>query len=305
MTHPDFPSHNRPNSKGSVAVALKVPEKFAFALASVLMDLKSVSPTLADEIVIFHDGMSRGTKASLRKICDLRFERFRFPTNLTSIQELPAVTTWSPLVFASFDFLTLLNEFDSVIQLDYDLRLLRDISDLLPNKAHMTVSPSYPLREFFVNPIENYDLQANGFLTWSFSSRIRNPSEMRDFCYEKLAEHAQNLRYPEMAILAMMQQEFSLEVKNVPGKIWTPHPLEAEEDARILHSYGGDKFWTTVRNEIWEQNYSQWLQMGGRPYLARNHREKFAAHCKKLLDLVYIQVRKFMHLAKPNIRKHK
>lgn len=249
--------------EGRTAVAFKVPREHAFAVASVLMDLNRVSPLLADEVVIYHDGLRLRDRHALRKIQPIRFVRYRFPVRLWGLRQYPAIRSWTTLLFASFDFLLLLEEFETVIQLDYDLVLQEDISEMVPDSYDLAVSSSIKLEEMLRTELKDYDLSQNGFLTWSFSSSIGDPRILRKFCYDKLAELGGDLNYPEMAIFGLMAQRFGLTKKILPSELWTPHPFDAGPEAKVLHSYGHHKFWTTVHNSTWEDNQAKWVELGG------------------------------------------
>lgn len=273
--------------EGRIAVAFKVPRKHAFAVASVLIDLNRVSPELADEVIIFHDGLRLRDRRALRKIRPIRFVRYRFPLRLWCLRRYPAIRNWSTLLFASFDFLLLLEEFETVIQLDYDLVLQEDISEMVPGSYDLAVSSSIKLEEMLRTELKDYDLSQKGFLTWSFCSSIGDPRILRKFCYDKLAELGGALIYPEMAIFGLMAERFGLTKKMLPSELWTPHPFDAGPEAKVLHSYGHHKFWTTVSNSTWEDNYASWLELGGSEHRA-------GIPLRTLINKAQVQLRKRM-----------
>ncbi len=253
--------------KKKTAIVFKLTGNFAFALASMLLDLKRVSSPFFDEIIVFHDGISRKQKRLLHSILPVRFICYKFPIRSLSVRLSPPVLYFTPLVFASFECIKLLEEFENVIQLDYDQIVLRDFSELAEGPFSMRVCQlNAHVRVMLREEIDGYDLDRRGFLTLAFNDSLPKRQELYEFCYEELRRNARKLLMPEMAIFSFMVEKFSITLDYVPVEVYTPHPRDATEAAKILHGHSFPKFWNGLENAQWEGNYRQWLSMGGAPY---------------------------------------
>jgi len=253
--------------KKKVAFVFKLTGNFDFALASMLMDLKRTQSRLPDEIIVFHDGIPLESKNLLYSILPVRFVKYKFPIKSPSVRFSRTVRHFTPLVFASFECLRLLEEFDTVIQLDYDQVILDDISELAVGSFSIRACQlNATVRVMLRREISGYDLNQRGFITLGFGSDLTNYQELYDFCYQELRRNANRLIMPEMAIFAFMVEKFGIQIDFVPLEVYTPHPRDATAKAKVLHGHSQPKFWNGLANAQWQANYKHWLEMGGRPY---------------------------------------
>lgn len=195
--------------------------------------------------------------------------RYRFPIRSPVIRFSASVRHFTPLVFASFECLKLLEEFETVIQLDYDQVILGDISALAVGDFSMRACQlNSPVKIMLRGTVSGYSLEALGFLTLAFGDKLANHRDLYHFCYRELRRSYRELFMPEMAIFAFMVERFSVPIEFLPLEVWTPHPRDATEKAVVLHGHSQPKFWNGLHCDQWNENYRQWLAMGGRRYRA-------------------------------------
>lgn len=257
-------------TKKDTAIVFGLTSNHIFAVACVMMDLKRMSPKIADEIVIFYDReLKSSDRELLNNIWPSRFIKYNFPIEDTSIFNQGTLNYFSKMVFSKFECLRLLDTYKNVLWLDYDILIKRDISGLLtPSESgiKMMPSPGCPVRNQLHEPVADYDMEAeaNCASTFVFQDNLLNYLELYKFCYEKLEKYAKHLFCPEQAIFDFMIQEFKLKIDPIDYKVYSPHPLDPGiEDARIVHAFGQPKFWNGLQNEQWNSNYNRWKALGG------------------------------------------
>lgn len=243
----------------------------SFAIGTFLVNINNVCPDIADEFVIFHDGKMPGRDMQLMsRILPTRFIEYRLPEAVTAVLK-DGAGHFTPMVFCKYECLNLLTDYRTVVWSDYDTIVLDDISEIF--------NPTSPLKmllmengsaKSFLHPIEEYDMDTWGMCGSLFvlQDNLENYMDMYNFCYEKLCIYCQNLYLGEQAIFDIMLQEFSLKPERLSHSTYTPHPRDHTQypHAKILHAYGGSKFWNGLQNTLWQKYYGQWRSMGGSAY---------------------------------------
>lgn len=252
---------------------------FAFAMASVIMDLKRLCPGIADEVVILHDGkLTQRDRQCLSTLWQTRFIPYEFPFAGNPLFKRNTLGYFTKMVFAKFECLRLLQDYATVLFLDYDIVVKQDISELMaPCPCAMRMLPgggilaSQLLRRYRTQSLDGYNLSVDGICASTFVFQHHLPDYMKlyDFCYAALEKYARHLYLPEQVIFSFMMQEFRLSFEPIDPLLYTPHPqnVSAAERAKIVHAYGQPKFWNGLQNEQWDRNYAAWLELGGTPYL--------------------------------------
>jgi len=256
------------------AVVFTVSNNLVFAVASVLMDLKHFSPSIADEIVIFHNGIQKKDQELLKNILliPIRFINYSLPYKDSSFIPNTIIDYFTCMVFAKFECLRLLNEYKNILLLDYDIVIQKDISELFDKckSGIKMMRGDFLVRQQLKHDIDDYDMEVQGTAagTFVFQDHMGNYNEMYTFCYQSLMKYANVLSLPEQAIFDFMIQDFQLNVETINIQTYSPHPtnIELATDARIIHAYGQPKFWNGLYNKQWDDNYKNWLLMGGAGY---------------------------------------
>lgn len=243
----------------------------SFAMGSFLVNIKVVCPDIADEFVIFHDGaLPESDMQFMAQILPIRFIEYRLPEVVADVLKSGA-GHFTPMVFCKYECFKLLADYSTVVWSDYDTVILDDFSEVF--------TPTAPIKmllmengsaQSFLNPIEEYDMNTWGVCgsLFALQDSLEQYTDMYNFCYEKLYVYCQNLKMGEQAIFDILLQEFCLKPERLQHSIYTPHPSEYAQnpDAKILHAYGGPKFWNGLENVLWQKYYAQWRSMGGSSY---------------------------------------
>ena len=253
------------------AIVFGLTSNHIFAVATVIMDLKKYSPLIADEIVIFSDlEIKKRDKNILTKFFPIKFLVYDFPIEKVNIFNQSTLSYFSKMCFSKYECLRLLNEYKTVMWLDYDIVITRDISDLMQESIFgikMMSSPGCTVLNQLHEPVADYDMYATAICasTFVFHDNLKDFNEMYEFCYLKLFKYAKYLHLGEQAIFDFMIQEFKIEYENIDVNSYSLHPSECDlsNNAKILHAFGQPKFWNGLNNQQWNDNYLQWIIMGG------------------------------------------
>lgn len=237
-----------------------------------MMDLKRENSRWIDEAVVFHDGIPTKEMRLLDFILPTRFIEYRFANEGLSSLNQGTLSYFSKMVFSKYECLRLLDDYKTVVWLDYDIVVLSDISELASycRSGIKMLQTGKKVRVQFTQDIEGYDMDAPAMSTGTFVLQDHLPRyrQMLEFCYAKTEEYAERLYLPEQAIFDIMIQEYRLPVHGLDKTVYAPHPndVKSTDTIKILHGYGQPKFWNGLSNEHWNMNYQKWLKSGGRPY---------------------------------------
>jgi lipopolysaccharide biosynthesis glycosyltransferase len=259
-------------NKKEVAIVFGFTHNFTFAVSCVMMDIKKFSPKWVDEVVIIHDGISDKEKKLLNNILPCRFIYYEFPINNKSKFDRNTLNFFSKMVFSKYECLKLLDEYKNVVWLDYDLVITQDISELTSycNSGIKMLLSDHSVLGQLHSSVEDYDMTINGISAGTFIFQDHFPEYIKKykFCYEKTEKYAKYLKYPEQAIFDFMIQDFKLNIDIINKDIYCVHPRDLSKfpNAKIVHSGGEAKFWNEIYNEQWNNNYKEWLRIGGSCY---------------------------------------
>lgn len=258
--------------KKNRAVVFTLSSNLVFALACVLLDIKKYNPLLADEYVIIHDGIKKKDRALLNSILPCRFILYDFPIKDKSKINQGVLSYFTKMVFAKFECLKLLGEYKSVLLLDCDIVIQDDISELFDHSESglKMMWGGIKVRGQLHTPTADYDMDADAVIAGTFvmQDHLKNYMKMYDFCYKSLVKYGEILYMPEQAIFDFMIQEFNVENCPIDRNVYTPHPSDKNyaDKAKIIHAYGQPKFWNGIENKQWNDNYKNWIKMGGSKY---------------------------------------
>lgn len=276
------------------------------AMACLVMNIKDTNPNLADEIVIFHNGIAQKDQTLINDIFPTRFILYESP--FADVKAFGDVVTnyFSLMVFCKYECFRLLDEYECVIWTDYDVVIVDDLSELKEpgiSGIRILIAEGSSISEsFFKNALVNADIQKYdlkkdeiSMSLFSVSSKLFNYQAIYDWCIEHTKKWAAYLYLPEQAVVNLMLQHFNLTLDafHNDSKCYTVHPISESDihPKKILHAYCQPKFWNGLYNEIWEKNYRKWIKMGGTPY---EHRT-FIGKIKKT---IYKGLRKIGRLLK-------
>lgn len=244
------------------------------AMGTLAINIRDVVPNLADELIIFHDGIKRKDQQIIQNIFPTRFYKYNFPIDFFSMRKNCSLRYFSTMIFCKYECFRLLEEYDRVIWTDYDVVILKDLRELIENKSgFQIVEDRAPLKRMFLPRMteadfSEYDLEKEGVCTPIFvvTKEIGNYLQFYNWCIDSTLKYAVYIDLPEQCIISMMIQKFSIPYVGLSGKQYALHPRDYDGEASIIHAYGRPKFWEGLYNEQWESYYKRWLDMGGNRY---------------------------------------
>ncbi len=253
------------------AIVLGATGNMAFALGSVFPGIKKHSPKLNADLIVFQEGISDKDKEILNSILPCAFIDYSFPEN----EQLKlAINRYSNLSFCRYEMFKMLDEYKKILWLDADILIQKDFSDIF-NYARTGISlapEDTKLRMCFSKPIENYDLTRKNYNSGVLliSDKLSNYQNITEWLYNKTFELADSLKFPDQGIINLLLQEFKPENDELPER-YNCHPTKNNpKNAVIVHPYSPQKFWSWYNKAYqfkeWDDNYKQWLTMGGSPY---------------------------------------
>lgn len=285
------------------------------AMACLVMNIKDTNPELADEIVIFHDGISIKDQNLIRSIFPTRFIFYHSPFTEVNDFDDVVVKYFSPMIFCKYECLNLLNEYEYVIWTDYDVVILDNLDELTektPTDIKIITTKSPNIAESFFEEgreltplIKKYDFSKPGVCMSLFvlTDTLYQHNMLYDWCIEKTKEYSKYLFLPEQAIVNLLLQEFKISITRLLPRIYSVHPERDSnnDNVKIFHVYGQPKFWNGIYNETWEENYKKWIKLGGTPYEYRTVSYHFRKYFQKIFYIIVSTIRPVYHLAKKSL----
>lgn len=240
------------------------------AMAVLAINIQEMTPRVADELIVFHDGISLIDQKAITSIMKTRFIRYKCPINWIRLISNKTIRYFSPMVFCKYECFNLLEEYDIVIWTDYDILIREDISELRALKDNMAfvINEDTSLKQMFYPSISKKDMQEYNLEAHSITMplfvlkrELDNFKLLYDWCYRKTCELLPYLYLPEQCIVSLMMQEFNLQYEELSSQIYCMHPKDALACTKILHAYGQPKFWSGLHNEMWELYHNKWLNI--------------------------------------------
>lgn len=252
------------------------------AMAVLALNVRDKTPELADEMVVFHDGVSENIQSDFQKILPTRFIRYKCPIPKWKLWQNKIIRYFSPMVFCKIECLKLLEEYQTVIWSDYDVIIKEDISDLLRQEKmySFVCDPDKTLLDMFYPSIKKkelpeFDLKGGCICTPLFllQKSSGDYASYYQWCIEAMNKYIKYLYLPEQAIVTMLVQKFQIPFQVLSNRTYSAHPNLDGDDVRIIHAYGQPKFWNGLSNPLWEAYAEQWKRIRNLS-LGMNSREK-------------------------------
>lgn len=244
------------------------------AMAVLALNIADKCPNIADELVIYHDGISRNQQKKIQKIFPTRFIKYIAPWKDKSSFSDTVLYYFSPMVFCKYECFKLLDEYETVIWTDYDVLIKKDISFIqeLSDKSEFLFDHSsdilYSFKDTFdKNKYSEYDFSKPGVSLAYFVLRKNfiDYNKFYDWCINATYEFAPYLSLPEQAVINLAFQKFKSDVYEIENldRRYALHPRDVplikEDDIVILHCYGSPKFWSGLENAEWNAYYNRWI----------------------------------------------
>lgn len=266
--------------KKKLAIVLCGTSNMIFAIATTIINFKNTYKGSDYEFIIFNDGkIVENDKRLINSIHKTVFIEYNFPLKDKLKYKTIGVKHFTYMVFAKFECLKLLNEYQTVIYTDYDVFITSDISELETKsisgiKALVNEGCCY---SNFINRIERCNMNGDSIIAGIIvlQDHLKDYNKLYEFCYKITAKYFDNLYLPEQAAFSLMLQEFNIIPEKLDINIYylLPNQYPNFQNSKILHSYGFHKFWNGIKDDsfnLWNENYRKWLSIGGSGYKKSN-----------------------------------
>ena len=269
---------------GKTAIVTGGTKNDVAAMGVLALNIRDIAPGLADELIIFHDGISAGDQALIRQIMPTRFYRFDFHISFMDKRKNSYVRYFSPMIFCKYECFRLLEQYDRVIWTDYDVVIRKNMQELLNSDAGLQLieNGEGAVKDWFKdqgNSISGeYDIERVG-VTAPLLVMTRNIGDYMKYyhwCRQATHKYIAYIEMPEQCILSLLIQKFHITYQKLPVTQYAPHPWDHMKDASIVHAYGRPKFWEGLHDEQWDGYYAQWVAMGGHRYTISAKTRKMA-----------------------------
>lgn len=237
------------------------------AMGTLAVNIKDVCPGIADEIVVFHDGIRKKEQEKFNSIFPARFIRYKCPVNFIRLMLNETIRYFSPMVFCKFECFRLLEEYDTVIWTDYDILIKENIEELLTREGNFLtlVNEDVPLKNMFYRTIDKINMghiNMNGECVCAplfvLRREVGDYKKYYEWCYVMTRKYLRHLYLPEQCIITMLTQEFDIPYTVLEEAIYCMHPREELPETKILHAYGQPKFWSGLENKNWNKYNRIW-----------------------------------------------
>ena len=277
---------------GKTAIVTGGTHKDVSAMGVLALNIKEIIPNLADEFIIFHDGISKKNRQIIADIFPTRFYKFRFNIGWLNKRKNRSIRYFSPMVFCKYECFRLLEEYDCVIWTDYDVVILKDLGELLvSSKGMQIVESGSSLKTMFLQKyremqIPNFDMNRKGLATPLFvlNRSIGDYMEYYQWCRRATIEYASYIDLPEQCIISLLVQKYHIEYDILQESKYVASPRGCYDGASIIHAAGRPKFWEGLENDQWDSYYSTWLELEGSRY-RKPLKEKLIEYKEKIFSL--------------------
>ena len=256
----------------NTALILGATGNLAFALAVVLKGLKKHNAKLLAEsdIFIYYQQMDESVRNALCTIVPCRFIPYQFP-HIQDIQAKP-LRDYGEMTFVRYECFRYLKSYQYVLWLDADILIRGDISSMRQQIPHgIGFRREYYdqcVRVNFNEDIDGFDMQAphfNAGIMCLSQALTPDKDQLADWCYQKTAQIAPKLIFPDQGVLLLMCQHFGLQIDALPEM----YNCEARRNflvlrqAHLIHAVGHRKFWKYYYFDEWFELYKEWVKKTG------------------------------------------
>ncbi|MCR6576273.1 glycosyltransferase [Campylobacter insulaenigrae] len=277
--------------KNKLGILLAATKNSSFTIGTLLINLMDLMSKKIDIFYILHDGFSLEDQKIMKNIVQNKQIKFILFTqeNFTKaienqckqteqkedISNLFFIQRWTHMAFARFEAFKFLNECQCIIYIDFDVLLLKDISELFKLKEqnyHLGARLGKTLLKVALPSETNYPNKhtyQTGILV--FTDNIKHPLKYYNFIYFYLSQNNDNLQ--DQGVFSLMVFKHHLKVKDLKDKYTgsTHYLTNTMQNASIVHASGtNSRFWNSLLcNKTWPQwqrYYEQWQQLGGSKY---------------------------------------
>lgn len=275
---PDQKSH-----KKNCVIVFFITKDYAFTVANMIIGLNRYSPNLADDIIIFHEGLSDDDKNCLNilsnKIIFKKFTKDEFMNKISTKLKnnkkfIHSIEKYTYLNLAKFEIFNLLNNYKNVIMLDTDMLIQKDFSEILnykpaawrPTVIGLHASFNYNAYDFLTKD----SARPNGGLLYICDELDSNffSTEQSYIFLDKYIDDIKGTL--DETTFALMFHKNNIKPKTLPVEYNSWVHYKNSFNSYIIHAMGKNKFWNNQIIKMaypeWEFNNKIWKSIGGKSY---------------------------------------
>lgn len=271
------------------------------AMAVLAMNIADKCPDIADELIIFHDGISEVEQKKVQQIFPTVFIKYESPFQEIDNFSNEVKNYFSSFLFCKYELLKLLDSYECVIWTDYDVLIKQDISELkikgqydckfLPdNLLAKKIHNSFYWNEDCIKDLKTFNMFSEAICCGLFVlfDTLPNYHNLYEKCIQLTKKYSNSLYLPEEAIYSVVLQQESILYDKLDFSKYAVKPeydkIE-DENIKILHAIGQPKFWNGRENSEWNAYYERWLKdYNGIPF--ENKKTKKKSFIKKIFKCI-------------------
>lgn len=247
------------------------------AIAVLAMQIAEHCPNIADELVIFHNGVVEEEQRRINQIFPCRFIEYSLPIKDDGKFTRTVWHYFTFMLFCKYEIFRLLDEYETILWTDYDVFILKDISELMCKDEYPVkfMTSNLAITKFnetiykHLNDIKDIDLLYGLSISCGLIVIHDSFPDYKKFyedCIKLTTELSDSLVCAEEGIISILLQRYNINVGHIEPEIYCIHPNDYTGDTRvkILHAAGNPKFWNGLRYEEWDVMIKKWVSMGGK-----------------------------------------
>jgi len=221
------------------------------------------------------------------------------------------------MVFCRYECFRLLDEYSVIIWSDYDVVIIKNLSELLepcPSgikliEDDMRALDISTIFATFLPSIKEANMEKYNLEEAALSSavivlfdKLERYTDIYEWCIRETIRLGKHLYLTELSIFNLLIQEFNLKIHTLKSSIYCPHPARYRitEETKIIHAYSQPKFWNGLYNVTWEKNYKTWIKMGGSRLSHRKISYRVRSKIVSFRKKTYKTLKKFIKWLVPN-----
>jgi lipopolysaccharide biosynthesis glycosyltransferase len=257
--------------KKNICVCFGATSDFEFAVGTSIINFVELHGTDNFDFLVFSDSrLPKLVNVMKRLGIPVTVQKYRPAISWRALWASKAVAYFSPLVLSPFEAFSLLRDYNKVLWLDFDMLLLKPLSDLLDDQKYdfSYHQGNTTIGEAFVRAPEQMNSAAQGVCggLLSFASSFPKYESVTRKLYEIFLSNASNLYMPEQGVFDIFVNETEFRSRFLPTEIYCAYPGQETSNTLVLHTYGSKKFWNGLHNKLWDGYFRKWLRNGGNKY---------------------------------------
>lgn len=257
------------------------------AMAVLALNIADKNPNIADELIIFHDGVPLKEQEKINKIFPTRFIEYKSPFINNEEFEDTVKNYFSLMVFCKYECWKLLSEYKTVIWCDYDLIFLKNVNEicLLNNYCCSFIQTPLLVKKFNIKLFWDYQEYAKEIPLFSkaisaclfvLNDSFPNYLDFYQECIKQTITFSKALYLPEEAVISLLFYQKKISYKIIDNNIYALEPQNQTivESTKGIHSCGQPKFWNGLNNSQWNDYYNIWIKKYNGQKFSTNYKKK-------------------------------